>query len=205
MRVMSKREKKKRLRRGDVRSLNERSTACFWRSGWRLWGETTRSRFFPGCVCPLSPSRCYTGTSRTDTSMCAAQASPKHTKPKEFRASSRNSSIKVQETKGLRLLLPTRKASLNSKEHGNCLWSWCTQSNHCRKTGHLSFKSSAFSPWPQRSANLWPKSNHSVSTSTWKPWKRTGEFLIIWYQQFSQWESHLEFWGQIPKNSTAIF
>lgn len=64
---------------------------------------------------------------------------------------------------------PTRKASLNSKEHGNCLWSWCTQSNHCRKTGHLSFKSSAFSPWPQRSANLWPKSNHSVSTSTWKP------------------------------------
>lgn len=83
---------------------------------------------------------------------------------------------KCKKHEGLHPLLPTRKASLNSKEHGNCLWSWCTQSNHCRKTGHLSFKSSAFSPWPQRSANLWPKSNHSVSTSTWKPWKRTGEF-----------------------------
>lgn len=63
----------------------------------------------------------------------------------------------------------TRNASLNSKEHGNCLWSWWTQSSHCKNTGQRSFRSSAFSPWPHRSANLWPKSSHSISTRTWKP------------------------------------
>lgn len=63
----------------------------------------------------------------------------------------------------------TRNASLNSKEHGNCLWSWWTQSSHCKNTGQRSFRSSEFSPWPHRSANLWPKSSHSISTRTWKP------------------------------------
>ena len=72
----------------------------------------------------------------------------------------------------------TRKASLNSKEHGNCLCSWWTQSSHCRKTGQRSFRSSEFSPWPQRSANLWPKSSHSVSTKTWKPWTNTSQVIL---------------------------
>ena len=63
----------------------------------------------------------------------------------------------------------TRKVSLNWKEHGNCRSSWCTQSSHCRKTGHLSFTSSDAVPWPQRSANLCPNSSHSFSTRTRKP------------------------------------
>lgn len=69
----------------------------------------------------------------------------------------------------IRFDIRTKKASLNSKEHGNCLCSWWTQSSHCRKTGQRSLTSSEFSPWPHRSANLWPKSNQSISTKTWKP------------------------------------
>lgn len=92
---------------------------------------------------------------------------------------------------------PTRKASLNSNRQGNCLSSWWTQSSHCRKTGHCSLTSSAFSWWPQRSPNLWPKSSHSVSTSTWKPWGRQSDqsekqwFIAagLWYRDLLGYKS----------------
>ena len=57
----------------------------------------------------------------------------------------------------------------NSKLQGNCCNSWCTQSSHCRNTGHRSLGSSPPTVWPQRSANLCPKSSHSLSHKTWKP------------------------------------
>lgn len=62
----------------------------------------------------------------------------------------------------------TKKVSLNSKEQGNCLVSWWTQSSHWRNTGHLWF-SSWFCPWPHLSAKRWPNSNHSRVTNTWNP------------------------------------
>lgn len=62
----------------------------------------------------------------------------------------------------------TKKVSLNSKEQGNCLVSWWTQSSHWRNTGHLWF-SSWFCPWPHLSAKRWPNSNHSRVTKTWNP------------------------------------
>lgn len=92
----------------------------------------------------------------------------------------------------------TRNASLNSKEQGNCLWSWWTQSSHCRNTGQRSLRSSEFSPWPQRSANLWPKSSHSISTSTWKPCTNTSTdqdflstsfFLSLFKMVWCSWSS----------------
>ena len=62
----------------------------------------------------------------------------------------------------------TKKVSLNSKEQGNCLVSWWTQSSHWRNTGHL-WLSSWFCPWPHLSAKRWPNSNHSRVTKTWNP------------------------------------
>lgn len=82
----------------------------------------------------------------------------------------------------------TRNASLNSKEQGNCLWSWWTQSSHCRNTGQRSFRSSEFSPWPQRSANLWPKSSHSISTRTWKPCRETPRRDHVYLSMEKMWQ-----------------
>lgn len=67
----------------------------------------------------------------------------------------------------------TKNDSLNSKRSGNCWRTWCTQSNHCKKMGHLSsgLDNPPTGPNPQRSANLCPNCNHSRSTSTQKPWR----------------------------------
>lgn len=57
------------------------------------------------------------------------------------------------------------------KLHGNFRMSWWTQSSHWIKTGHRSLGSSQPTVWPHRSANLCPKSSHSLSHRIWKPWK----------------------------------
>ena len=92
----------------------------------------------------------------------------------------------------------TRYASLNWNAQGNWWYSWYTQSSHCKNTGHLSFQSSVLIPLPQRSANLCPKSSHSLSINIWNPWiKYTNIKKKVFYLVINLTQSLTSLWLKI--------
>jgi len=145
--------------------LVKHSTGGSW--SWEPWGTSTlkMSSQPPSDSCVLVWS--CTGTFQISLSTYVVPTSPvDHTYTHIMKNKVCNGHLKGPEQRQFPL---TRYDCENSKLQGNWCRSWCTQSSHWRNTGHRSLESTFPTACPHRSANLWPKSSHSRSHSTWKP------------------------------------